>query len=744
MPCVYSRPVIVCNTRPFEAWGHRCRETTRTPRDDVSGSSAVDAAVQRAEGIIRGFQFVLEAHGCPGDLRESFRSQVYSYLNVLDENLFFARAKYICLSPMARYLRAEEPKRPDLAWHFQGRLWRWVKPRLVRNRRNTHLWYSWLQAKRAALPLSDGMVLATYRKHRDQMCKEDPLDDELHESLMDVLGPFIDHVRKAVFSSPLCPREDDCQAWGGGVSPSLEILGGPMGPDFSYIVGPDRVHCRESRHVASNKACLEATRSDGGQLGYLAKMSGCDSTFSLGDLYRVRWYPIAFTNHGVQVNCTVEDRRDFSREELWRDYLKFFSLQREQKRLVCKIQAVLEPLKVRVISKGPAGPYYLSKELQRVMHSSLRCLPCFRLIGRPFSPTDLIDLRERPFGDPQKGYHWFSVDYTAATDGLSARLSASILRGIIADLPEDHQRRLLSVLAPHRCEYPPVRVNGVIEEVPSVDQLNGQLMGSILSFPILCLANLGLCLLVLGSTRESAWDDSQGILINGDDALYLANPDYWVRHCELGKRVGLEMSPGKAYHDPSYANVNSTSVEYDVRISGSVPWQIDFLNTGLYFGQNKVLGKNGDGCSGDEVGFDRHCVVINKLLQGSLPGKQRWLLRRYHSLHRSDIRSECRWRNLYLPCSVGGLGQVPPAGWRFVVTRCQRRHAAALTERDPWVCVACEPYPHPPLLEVDGGFRAPWLFVDADRDLKRYRSTRHCLSIGSCKTGLARLHVRFG
>jgi len=49
-------------------------------------------------------------------------------------------------------------------------------------------------------------------------------------------------------------------------------------------------------------------------------------------------------------------------------------------------------MKVRVISKGPAIPYYRAKELQKALHSALRGMPQFRLIGRWLCPTDLMDL----------------------------------------------------------------------------------------------------------------------------------------------------------------------------------------------------------------------------------------------------------------------------------------------------------------------------------------------------------------
>jgi hypothetical protein len=60
----------------------------------------------------------------------------------------------------------------------------------------------------------------------------------------------------------------------------------------------------------------------------------------------------------------------------------------------------------------------------------------------------------------------------------------------------------------------------------------GQLMGSILSFPILCLANLGLYLRVTQESQRN-WTDKQrldAVLVNGDDMLYVASPDLFYKH----------------------------------------------------------------------------------------------------------------------------------------------------------------------------------------------------------------------
>jgi len=149
-------------------------------------------------------------------------------------------------------------------------------------------------------------------------------------------------------------------------------------------------------------------------------------------------------------------------------------------------------------------------------------------------PTDLIDLKKTSSPTDE----WFSVDYSAATDQLSWKYSGAIFRYITQDLDDVHRERALSVLGPHSLHYPDS--TGV--PVYKGEQTNGQLMGSILSFPILCLANLGVYLEVTDD-HQSNWPHHQrlsSVLVNGDDMLYAAPVSLWERHIETAGKVGLD------------------------------------------------------------------------------------------------------------------------------------------------------------------------------------------------------------
>lgn len=290
-------------------------------------------------------------------------------------------------------------------------------------------------------------------------------------------------------------------------------------------------------------------------------------------------------------------------------------------------------MKVRIISKGEALPYYSCKPLQIAMHTVMRAMPCFSLIGRPLSPTDLVEISE----DAGLNDEWFSIDYSAATDGLSWRYSGRIFEYIISDLPEELKAVARQVLGPHELYYPTMRGKENKLLHPNNHwglQANGQLMGSPLSFPVLCLANLGLYLRVT-RLQQMGWEPERrlrAVRINGDDMLYTAPPSMWKEHVETGELVGLRMSVGKAYNHSEFAVINSVMHHMDLkRYPRASPFQIDYLNTGLFYGQHKVQTNSKETIkvsdTKEEVQRKRLIPNINTVLQGSLPGRAGDLLR---------------------------------------------------------------------------------------------------------------------
>jgi hypothetical protein len=714
-------------------FGQGCAETHPQDSGETEPPAAdpVVSAGERAQGLLRGFCLVLKHHNAPGGVIDSLRNQVLVYLSMnesggpLTEDAFVKRAKYITCAPMSWYLKdgCEPLKKPAVAWKPQGQLRNWLRPRLRdRSTRNTHLFYSWLQAKRAALPLTEEMVHAAYEAHRVAMDQPDPIDDETHDGVMAELEPVLTDVCTQLLGSyqPATLEEH------------LEHYGDLEG---------------DTRHVASTRACFEKSRDNGGQLGTLMERAFLSkrgeewalrpsANFDL-ELTRISYHTQCVVGGVVTNNALFEHYRKPIAQRAWNDSVIGEAFFYHGQSLKATIQVVLEPLKTRVISKGEATPYYLSKPLQIKIHDILRHRGEFRLIGRPLSATDLMDLDQNRVIGGVGSHEWFSIDYSAATDGLSARLSASIMERILRGQSSDLLPIWMSVLAPHLCKYPFPH-----DDILPIQQKNGQLMGSILSFPILCLANLGLYLYAIKDDPRPLRQKLAGVLVNGDDMLYVARRSRWATHVTIGEKVGLLMSPGKAYHDRVFANANSACFHFPllsekrqgtfhvpsgddvvVQVGRSEPSKprlrvryvektatpkvIPFLNAGLYFGQNKVMNKVSE--TGSEV--QSRVAVIEELLRGcraGLPGRVREIYAGYLKRHSGDLAKECGYRNLFISRGLGGMGLTPHPDLRFKITAAQRQVAYRLYHESRYGHLGYGPLPGPVISEAPITLQVPW------------------------------------
>lgn len=692
--------------------------------DDPAGSVLDTEVENRVQAFLRGVELVVRHHKAPEEVVVSLRKQVCDYLRVPQEGEFLKRAKYLLLQPMAVLLRNDPPAAPA-PFSWRGKFRKWMKSRLVYSRKNAHLWFSFLQAKRAAAPVSESIVLATFEKHRTQMATTLPIQDstdadKVLEEYMVLLEPLLNRVSEKLYRK-------------------LSV----------FWRKPTSLE-----HVASSRASVESSRLHGGQLGALYRETfGTDADFEdprrelQSSSLRSMSLHVgrAVSGDKVVVDPTTEIRGNLDDLDSLQEMLaKRWPSYAIADRLEARCAAVLEPFKVRTITKGPAIPYYLAKPLQKAIHGILRKYPTFRLIGRPLQVTDLMDVVEAstwkdeervqnfnimlddPTVEPDRLFDrnpdgtnveefWASVDYSSATDELWARLSAAILSRCLRKLEPLNPlftQLMLKVLAPHRVTYP--IVDGV--KVPAVNQANGQLMGSVLSFPVLCIANAGLILRVKAQryghdlVRKRFWRFMRSMLINGDDALYRSSRFEWDAHIALGQQIGLKMSPGKAYLHSRYANVNSTSIDFDVSDGRATPYLMKFLNSGLYFGQHKVLGEIDPEEESVYYGDAPHISVISEVWKGAYGTRGKDILAQYLHLHSDSIRKEQRGRNLFLPVSSGGWGQECPDDFKNVITRGQIAIGAGILKRMPYLAVAEFPMlPGKALPEVSGKIIDPFL-----------------------------------
>jgi len=233
-----------------------------------------------------------------------------------------------------------------------------------------------------------------------------------------------------------------------------------------------------------------------------------------------------------------------------------------------KLVALPESLKIRVISKGPPLTYFVLKPVQKFLHKIMRKHPVFELIGK----TVTSELLNKRFRDVVGQLH--SLDYSSATDFLNPFISREAVAEICASvgMPDDLTQLFHKALTGHLVEGEP--------------QVWGQLMGSIVSFIILCVVNAAVVrfAMEISEKRHIALKDCSA-LINGDDGAVRSGRDFLDIWKDVASLCGLEPSQGKVYSSDTYLNINSTSFVLDG--SGSFV-HVPYVNMGLLTGMKRA------------------------------------------------------------------------------------------------------------------------------------------------------------
>jgi hypothetical protein len=384
-----------------------------------------------------------------------------------------------------------------------------------------------------------------------------------------------------------------------------------------------------------------------------------------------------------------------------------------------KYCCVVEPLKVRGITVSDASGTYCLKWLQQEVVKILGQLPCFPSMTRSVDGSDVTGLlwfaKLLP-GDPNFG----SSDFKGATDGLSHELSDRILADICSLLPEDWQVVAMHDNKPHRVFYPKIpeltktgefilynacheaagreyvdrEINGVSYQLlasfgGSQVQCQGNLMGQITSFFLLCLINLGCHLATVKDVNVpvSYGDSLRSVIINGDDRLAYSSREFEARFWQFANGVGLYESPGKSYVHPRYGNINSQSYW----LGDGHCFRIRVPNLGLFFGKRKLAGDK----------FEP-TAVFSALMETIPDPLQAQAGKLFLSRFKAQIKVEANGRNLFLPYALGGLGQKLPSGFKTKITNEQYYVACLASESTQFRCgygPAPGPYVPKPLPE---------------------------------------------
>lgn len=601
-------------------------------------------SLQLALEFVQGVCVVLSDHHCR--LVDVAAEQLLRHLvenkDVLrDAKDAIAHLKYLTAFPLAVYsmdslrdrIRFCSSVRPPKGTEFRptGDFGRWFKVRLMDKRRwNAHLWMSWFQLKRNSPVVDESFVKECFVKHRAQLTRTDPCPD----GGIDV----VDSLGNARLVDPLdliAPELDAC----------VEGLN-----KMNY----DLRGCSPKR-----TACFERTRGTLGQLGHVSEILNdfChrDKPGPWRHLYRPDLWKMEYRPWvgGLQPAYNVIIRHFFV-EKMFSRLIDPSDLLMDDSETFpfAEICGVLEPLKVRTISKGPGLDYWMCKPLQESLHTSLRRIPCFRLIGRPITATDVVDTFQERF--------LASVDYSGATDAVSQKLGYRILQYILlrSYLHPSLVELGLRSFGPHILRYPS-RFS-----IPAAMQNNGQLMGSIMSFPILCLLNL----ITLRAAEYTTDFHPLDPLINGDDMAYSCPTTlFWEYQGYYANQIGLIPSVGKCYLSEHCATMNSVLFTR----SGSRICQMDYCPVGLIHGKHKVGVRDTEEREEEEGTGLSGC--LNVVISGSRSPKL--MTERFLSYNRLALNSECKGRNIFLPFCLGGLGVSPPPRFKIRYTKAQLAEA---------------------------------------------------------------------
>jgi hypothetical protein len=210
---------------------------------------------------------------------------------------------------------------------------------------------------------------------------------------------------------------------------------------------------------------------------------------------------------------------------------------------------------------------------------------------------------------------WISGDYSAATDSFAISASKALLEGILESIDHEPTKRwAMKEISPHLLVYP--EGSGLTP----VLQESGQLMGSLLSFPLLCLLN--------DCTAKFVGLSPHQYLINGDDILMRTPAKTYPLWKEKVREFGLSLSAGKNYIHKEYGTVNSQLIC-----------------------ESQVL------CSGKQRVLDRRSQVLGEclrdleiMMESDSPDEVQQL---FKSLNRTKLRRTVR--SISVPVSHGGL-----------------------------------------------------------------------------------------
>ena len=255
-------------------------------------------------------------------------------------------------------------------------------------------------------------------------------------------------------------------------------------------------------------------------------------------------------------------------------YIRYKMGPEEQLMPFATVQSIVEPLKVRVITAMRGPSTFFAKPVQKSLWDYLSTFPQFELITKPFQESILDGLLDRHNSFFKNEYDddrdFVSGDYAGATDSLKIAATKAALEEVCSKLRGDDQLlipHLKSLIDEQLLVYPKASTETV--KVPSYAKMKtGQLMGSVISFPFLCVLNFYTYFKTLEpSIQERILNGrmslkSLPVLINGDDILFRANQVEYSRWLQAVETLGFKLSLGKNFVHKDCLTINSLPITF--------------------------------------------------------------------------------------------------------------------------------------------------------------------------------------
>jgi hypothetical protein len=212
----------------------------------------------------------------------------------------------------------------------------------------------------------------------------------------------------------------------------------------------------------------------------------------------------------------------------------------------------------------------------------------------------------------------------------------------------------------------------------AVEQRNGQLMGSPISFPFLCLINI-VCYWKSLNAYVGRYVPLRmlPVLVNGDDILFRSSKEHYALWRMEIAEVGFVLSLGKNYCHTEYLTINSELFRFypDAKLEDPEFVKYDYFNIGLLMAQSK--GRLAD---------PRRRMKLSELYAWSVGGATDKLRAHRRFIHYNRLQLKemtcdgTHTFNLFLPIIHGGLGfpVYPECEPEIKITNFQRRFASYL------------------------------------------------------------------